>query len=179
MGCPHGRIAMGIIIAGQDIDVGFVPPVSRGFLFREPPGMFGGHHPRVHSREELGPLPNLSPGRFDGDPVALPDAFFFRGLRMNFHHRVSVKFPEPGELTILGMEKTRLPPAGNQDVGIFPVKLRRAVGALRRFLESDQGIVSPLLKQRGIEFEFSRGGGKTLLPVIRREETWRSLFIPI
>ena len=82
---------------------------------------------------EFGPLSDLTPGRFNNNPVTLIDAFFFGGPGMDLHGWVSVELAQPGDLSVFRMKKTGLPAAGNQDIRIVFEALRGTVRTFRWF----------------------------------------------
>ena len=94
-------------------------------LFRKPPGMLGAHNLRVDTAKYFSALPDFSPGRLDNDPLTLFDPFFFSRLRMDLHHRIFVKFPQPGYLAVFRVKKAGRTGTGDQNIR----KLFRAVPA--------------------------------------------------
>jgi hypothetical protein len=60
--------------------------VSGIFFLRKPPGMFGRNNSRVHAFKKFGALSDLTPGRFNNNPVTL-------GLCGAHAARRSVGFP--------------------------------------------------------------------------------------
>lgn len=145
MGCTHSGIAGLEGIVGQNIDIGFIPSVSGAFFLRKPPGMFGRNNPRIHAFKNFGALSDLTPGRFNNNPVTLIDAFFFGGPGMDLHGWVSVELAQPGDLSVFRMKKTGQPSAGDQDIGIFFEALRGTVRALRWFPMLREGVIAPFL----------------------------------
>ena len=146
MGCTHSGIAGLESIVGQNIDVGFIPSVSGIFFLRKPPGMLGRNNSRVHAFKKFGALSDLTPGRFNNNPVTLINAFLFGGPGMDFHGWVSVELTQPGDLSVFRMKKTGQPPAGNQDIGIFFEALRGTVRAFRWFPVLRKGVIAPFFK---------------------------------
>ena len=61
MGGAHRRVAGFVCVVGQNIDIGFIPSVSRIPFLRKPPGMLGRNNARVHTFKKFGALPDLAP----------------------------------------------------------------------------------------------------------------------
>ena len=104
--------------------------------------MLGTDHPGVDSLENVRPLPDPAPGGFNDHPVAIPYTVLPGRFRVDLHHRVPVKFPEPGDLTIFSMEEAGQSPARNEDIGVLLKQFRGAVGTLRRLPVPGQGIIT-------------------------------------
>ena len=155
MGCAHSGVASLVSIICQNIDIGFIPSVSGAFFLRKPPGMLGRNNSRVHTFKKFGALSDLTPGRFNNNPVSLIDVFFFGGPGMDLHCWVSVELTQPGDLSVFRMKKTGQSSAGNQDIGIFFEALRGTVRALRWFPMLREGVIAPFFKQGGIKLKLA------------------------
>lgn len=141
-------------------DVGFPDAVEgrlRPRLLGEPPGVGGHNHPGRHHPGNLGLELALAQPVLYPDPVPLGDTQRGGRIGVDFHHRVGVCFPQPGNLAVLRMEIDRRPSARAQNQGVLFIQFRLADRGEMGLFIMGQRLQSPVFPQGGVKLDFPRG----------------------